>query len=84
VGKKAAGFKPEFWDTVREFRDTYNRKQAVPGSIQDSKHSAFPAQFQGETTSNQQRLYLYNKNNYRWKDYLYIYQNKQPANWNPD
>jgi hypothetical protein len=32
VGKKAAGFKPEFWDTVREFRDIYNRKEAVSGS----------------------------------------------------
>jgi hypothetical protein len=76
VGKKAAGFKPEFWDIVREFRDTYNRKQAIPGSIQNSKYSAFPAQFQGETTSNQQRLYLYNKNNHRWKDCPYIHQDK--------
>jgi hypothetical protein len=26
VGKKAAGFKPEFWDIVREFRNIYNKK----------------------------------------------------------
>jgi hypothetical protein len=33
VGKKAAGFKAEFWDIVRKFRDIYNRKEAVSGSI---------------------------------------------------
>jgi hypothetical protein len=33
VGKKAAGFKPEFWNIIREFRNIYNRKQAIPGSI---------------------------------------------------
>jgi hypothetical protein len=33
VGKKAAGFKPEFWNIIREFRNIYNRKKTILDSI---------------------------------------------------